>query len=210
MAEKTTTRKTNSFAKKNETAEVKEDVVTEVIEVDDKKDINNEETTSVPTSKKNIKKFKPEDLILCESVCGGKTYYTGIKTNNIYTFEALGAEEYVEYKDLVASVRSRDSMLFKPFIMVMDEDFINEQTRLKSFYESMYTPEDFEEFFTLTPAQMIEALDNMPSGIKDTIKNMAAGKISEGSFDSVARIKALDNYFGTRLMLLTELYEENN
>ena len=100
-------------------------------------------------------------------------------------------------------------MLFKPFIMVLDEDFINEQTNLKSFYDSMYTPEDFEEFFTLTPKQMVEALNNMPVGVKETVKSMAAAKIEDHSFDSVARIKALDDYFGTQLMLLTGLFGDD-
>lgn len=197
----TTTGKTNAFASKVE--KPVEGIETVV-------DSEKEKVESEPvTSKKKVKKFEQDDLILCQSVCGGQTFVKGIKTGTIYTFEALGAEEYIEYKDLVAFVRSKDSFLFKPFIMVMDEDFLNEQTKLKDFYDSMYTPEDFEEFFTLTPAQMKEALDNMPVGVKETIKNMAAGKISNGTFDSVARIKALDDYFGTKLMLLTELYGDD-
>ena len=73
----------------------------------------------------------------------------------------------------------------------------------------MYTPEDFEEFFTLNPNQMVEALNNMPVGVRETIKSMAVGRIQDGTFDSVARIKTLDNYFGTKMMLLTELYGDN-
>lgn len=205
MAEKTTTRKSNAFAKKAEVSEGKVEA-TEVI--NEEEAIKTESTVPTPTSKKAVKKFSPEDLILCESVCSGKTFFKGIKTGNIYTFEALRAEEYIEYRDLVASVRSRDPMIFKPFIMVMDEDFLNEQKKLKEYYDSMYTPKDFEDFFKLNPNQMVEALNNMPIGVRDTVKNMAAGKISNGTFDSVARIKALDNYFGTRLMLLTELYDD--
>ena len=117
--------------------------------------------------------------------------------------------KYIEYRDLVAAVRSKDNIIFKPFIIVLDEDFINEQKTLKSFYENMYTPEDFEEFFKLRPNQMVEALNNMPVGIRETIKSMAVGKIQDGVFDSVARIKALDDYFGTKMMLLTELYGDD-
>ena len=56
---------------------------------------------------------------------------------------------------------------------------------------------------------MVEALNNMPVGIRETIKSMAVGKIQDGVFDSVARIKALDDYFGTKMMLLTELYGDD-
>lgn len=197
----TTTPRKNSFIK--ETEAVVENTKTETVETAEAKEV------PVETSKKTVKKFNPDDLILCQSICVGQTFVKGFKSGVIYTFEALGAEEYIEYRDLIAAVRSKDSILFKPFIIVLDEDFINEQKTLKSFYDNMYTPEDFEEFFTLNPNQMVEALNNMPVGVRETIKSMAVGRIQDGTFDSVARIKALDNYFGTKMMLLTELYGDN-
>ena len=197
----TTTNRKNSFGKEEKSVE--ENTKPETVETVKAEEI------PVATSKVNIKKFSPDDMILCQSICVGQTFVKGFKSGTIYTFEALGAEEYIEYRDLVAAVRSKDSILFKPFIVVLDEDFINEQKTLKSFYENMYTPEDFEEFFRLKPNQMVEALNNMPIGIRETIKSMAVGKIQDGVFDSVARIKALDDYFGTKMMLLTELYGDD-
>ena len=197
----TTTSRKNAFTKEAES--VVENTNTETVETVKAEEI------PVATSKVNIKKFNPDDLILCQSICVGQTFVKGFKSGVIYTFEALGAEEYIEYRDLIAAVRSKDSILFKPFIIVLDEDFINEQKTLKSFYDNMYTPEDFEEFFTLNPNQMVEALNNMPVGVRETIKSMAVGRIQDGTFDSVARIKTLDNYFGTKMMLLTELYGDN-
>lgn len=199
----TTTPRKNSFIK--ETEVVAENTKPETVETVEVK----EAPVNTETSKKVVKKFNPDDMILCQSICVGQTFVKGFKSGTIYTFEALGAEEYIEYKDLVAAVRSKDNILFKPFIIVLDEDFINEQKTLKSFYENMYTPEDFEEFFRLKPNQMVEALNNMPVGIRETIKSMAVGKIQDGVFDSVARIKALDDYFGTKMMLLTELYGDD-
>lgn len=199
----TTTTRKNSFVKEAES--VVENTKPETVEAVEVK----EDPVNTETSKKAVKKFNPDDMILCQSICVGQTFVKGFKSGTIYTFEALGAEEYIEYRDLVAAVRSKDSILFKPFIIVLDEDFINEQKTLKSFYENMYTPEDFEEFFRLSPNQMVEALNNMPVGIRETIKSMAVGKIQDGVFDSVARIKALDDYFGTKMMLLTELYGDD-
>lgn len=199
----TTTTRKNSFVKEAES--VVENTKPETVEAVEVKEV----PVNTETSKKAVKKFNPDDMILCQSICVGQTFVKGFKSGTIYTFEALGAEEYIEYRDLVAAVRSKDSILFKPFIVVLDEDFINEQKTLKSFYENMYTPEDFEEFFRLNPNQMVEALNNMPVGIRETIKSMAVGKIQDGVFDSVARIKALDDYFGTKMMLLTELYGDD-
>ena len=204
MAVKKTTTTTRKNAFNKEVEPVVENTKPETVET-----VEAEEIAPIETSKKSVKKFNPDDMILCQSICVGQTFVKGFKSGTIYTFEALGAEEYIEYRDLVAAVRSKDNIIFKPFIIVLDEDFINEQKTLKTFYENMYTPEDFEEFFTLNPNQMVEALNNMPVGIRDTIKSMAVGKIQDGVFDSVARIKALDDYFGTKMMLLTELYGDN-
>ena len=201
----TTAPRKNAFTK--EVEPVVENTKTEAVEITEAEQTTEE--NPVVTSKKNVKKFNPDDMILCQSICVGQTFVKGFKSGTIYTFEALGAEEYIEYKDLVAAVRSKDNILFKPFIIVLDEDFINKQKTLKTFYENMYTPEDFEEFFKLRPNQMVEALNNMPVGIRETIKSMAVGKIQDGVFDSVARIKALDDYFGTKMMLLTELYGDD-
>lgn len=198
----TTTTRKNAFTKEVES--VVENTKPETVET-----VEAEEIAPIETSKKSVKKFNPDDMILCQSICVGQTFVKGFKSGTIYTFEALGAEEYIEYRDLVAAVRSKDNIIFKPFIIVLDEDFINEQKTLKTFYENMYTPEDFEEFFKLRPNQMVEALNNMPVGIRETIKSMAVGKIQDGVFDSVARIKALDDYFGTKMMLLTELYGDD-
>lgn len=202
----TTTARKNSFMKEAEP--VVENTKPETVESVEAEETVEEKAPMV-TSKKTVKKFNPDDLILCQSMCVGQTFVKGFKSGTIYTFEALGAEEYIEYRDLVAAVRSKDNIIFKPFIIVLDEDFINEQKTLKTFYDNMYTPEDFEEFFKLRPNQMVEALNNMPIGVRDTIKSMAVGRIQDGTFDSVTRIKALDDYFGTKMMLLTELYGED-
>ena len=204
MAVKKTTTTTRKNAFNKEVEPVVENTKPETVET-----VEAEEITPIETSKKTVKKFNPDDMILCQSICVGQTFVKGFKSGTIYTFEALGAEEYIEYRDLVAAVRSKDNIIFKPFIIVLDEDFINEQKTLKTFYKNMYTPEDFEEFFKLRPNQMVEALNNMPVGIRETIKSMAVGKIQDGVFDSVARIKALDDYFGTKMMLLTELYGDD-
>ena len=212
--ETTTTKSTTAKSAKATTPVVeKETVVSEIEEVqpeieEAEVEIKEAEPVEIKTSKKKVKQFEPEDMILCESVASGATFVKGIKSGQIYTFENRGAEEYIEYRDLVAGVRTRSSILFKPFIMVLDQDFINEQTKLKDFYESMYTPADFEEFFRIKPSQMKEALDAMPEGVKDTIKNMARTKIEQKTLDSVQKIKLLDEYFGTKLMLLTGLYDD--
>ena len=60
----TTTPHKNSFIK--ETEAVVENVKTETVETVEAKEV------PVETSKKTVKKFNPDDLILCQSICVGQ------------------------------------------------------------------------------------------------------------------------------------------
>lgn len=164
-----------------------------------------EEQETVKEAKERI--FNQEDKILCQSVSPGITHVKGIKTGEIYTFESEGATEYIEYRDLVAAIRSNSDIIFKPFIIVKDKDFIDEQEKLKKYYDSLYTIEDYDAFFNLDPYRMKDVLEQLPEGILNTIKSMAVTRIADGSLDSVARIKALDEFFGTQLSMLTGLFD---
>lgn len=171
-------------------------------------DVVQEQTEQETVKEAKVKKFNPEDKILCQSVSAGITHVKGQKTGEIYTFESEGATEYIEYRDLVAAIRTNSNIIFRPFILVKDKDFIEEQDKLKKYYDSLYTIEDYNEFFRLPAYRMKDILDQLPDGIKNTIKSMAVTKIANGSLDSVARIKALDEYFGTQLSMLTGLFDE--
>ena len=46
----------------------------------------------------------------------------------------------------------------------------------------------------------------LPEGAKESIKHMASAMISNGSLDSVKKIKILDEIFDTKFMLMTEMF----
>ena len=45
------------------------------------------------------------------------------------------------------------------------------------------------------------ALKNAPKGVQQAVKNIAGEKIMDGSLDSLAKIKAIDEILGTDLKL---------
>ena len=61
---------------------------------------------------------------------------------------------------------------------------------------------DFENILNLPKEQMKEAIDKLPKGCKECIKGIIATHIDEGSLDSVAKIKMLDEIFGTNMLLM--------
>lgn len=193
--------KTKTTAKKVETQNIS-NLEEEMIVPEEE---NQEEVEIKEIPKKRT--FGKEDLIPCHSIMIGKTFVTGIKSGNTYVFETMGAETEIEYQDLVALVNTNSSFLFKPFIIVDDDDFINQSPKLKKYYDGMYSIDDLAEIFRLPYNKIPSELDRLPEGAKQSIKSLASEYIAKGKLDSVKVIKALDDYFDTQLMLLTGLYD---
>lgn len=155
-----------------------------------------------------VKKFKNDDMILCKSVLPGITNVKGEKTGDVYSFRIVGDEMEIAYQDLKWMVQARSKFLFYPFIIVLDNDFVEQNQILKDFYAEHYCIDNVDALLRKSPREIIAALDKMPAGIKDSIKSIAATKIGSGELDSVSTIRALDKYFGTKLMLITGLYND--
>lgn len=169
--------------------------------------IDNLGTTDKKEEAPKLKKFEKDDYIVCHSIMAGKTFMEGIKTKNVYIFESIGATSEVEYQDLIAAVNVNSSYLFRPFIVVDDVDFIEQCPKLKKYYDQMYSVNDLAQILTLPPHRIVEEIDKLPSGAKQSIRSIVAEQVANGLLDSVSKIKAIDEYFGTQFMLLTGLYD---
>ena len=149
------------------------------------------------------KKFASDDRISCKSVLSGKTHLLGKRTNMIYTFLGRNDTIGIEYQDLVAEVRAGTKLLFHPMIVIEDQNFINEFPKLKDFYEKLYPVSDLKNLLK-RPAREIQAiLPNLPNGVIDSMKSVAADMVRSGELDSIATIRALDGAWGTDLAILT-------
>lgn len=165
------------------------------------------ETVEAPAKKVTVIKAKSatyddNDLIICRSIKPGSTYMTGLRSKEIYEFEARDAEVGVRYCDLMAAINKRSSFLFAPFIIVEDEEFVNNSPKLKDFYDHMYTAADLEAILELPPSNLAEVLPRLSGSAQEALKSAAATGIADGTFDSLSRIKVLDSYFETDLVLL--------
>ena len=155
--------------------------------------------------KKIIRKFEPDDLITCTSITSGELLMVGEKTNSLYRWADRGDEQDVEYQDLIFAVRKGSGFVFKPRFIIKDEDFLDQNPSVKEKYETMYTLKDIKDVLALSPQAMKQTILELPDGAKDSLKSVAATMITNGSLDSVAKIKILDEIFDTQLMLMTEL-----
>lgn len=191
---------------KNATKEPKTKVVAETKKIEKVEEAVIDETTEEIVEyveKVEPRKFKDDDLIPCRSVTNGKFVYTGKATKTCYRFMNYGDTEYIAYKDLRLAVNNvnANSCCFSPKIIIEDNDFIEAFPRLKQFYETMYTTNDYMEILRLPYDQMTNAIMQMPEGARSTIKGLVSTMIRNGSLDSVTKIQKLDEIFGTNLLL---------
>lgn len=149
---------------------------------------------------KPTRKFKNDELIPCKSITNGKLLVDGDKSGILYKWADYGDVEEVEYRDLLYMVRSRAPWVYKPRLIVLDEDFIEQNPDLKNIYDSMYEVKDLRDILKMSPSQMKKTIDSLPVGAKEAIKGVAATMIDRGQLDSVEKIKVLDEIFGTKLL----------
>lgn len=150
------------------------------------------------------KTFKDSDGIVCRSITQGGLYMEGLKSHMLYEWVEYGDITEVEYADLAAAVRVKSSYIFGPHFLIDDDDFIEEFPQLKKFYTENYTMTDLETILILPVDRMVEEISALPKSAKESLKVLASSSITEGTLDSVSKIKALDDIFGTNLSVLAE------
>lgn len=155
--------------------------------------------------KTESKKFAQDDLIPCKSITAGELLMVGERTKMLYRWADADDVQEIEYQDLIYATRSNSGFVFKPRFIIMDNDFVIQNPKVQEKYDTMYTNKDLRDILLLSPAEIKKAIPTLPEGAKESLKSMASTMIDNGSLDSVARIKVLDELFNTNLMLKTEL-----
>lgn len=164
-------------------------------------DIEIKETETKKDTPKQAKKYAPGDMIPCRSITYGELLLPGAKTKLLYTWANYGDVTEVEFQDLQALKSTRSTYLFKPRFIIEDEELIEQW---KGDFGKMYeeiTNTDVEAIFKLPVNQLKAKLKKAPAGIQQAVKNIAGEKIMNGSLDSLAKIKAIDEILGTQLKM---------
>ena len=183
------------------------DVSTTVVE---EVETEKKETVSKRTSKKveSKKKFEPSSEIDCRSIVQGQLFMDGVKTGRDYRWEDYGDTTGVEYRDLVSLVHSKSGYIFNPFFIIDNEDFIKEFPQLEKFYKENYSVRELSDILALPNNEMVSTIQILPKSAVDTLKKIAVNQVTSGQIDSVRKIRALDEVFGTDLNLIAEVFNQ--
>lgn len=194
----TTTKKTTAKPKTTAVAkeQVKEDVIENVIDVKE---------VVEPEVVKEKKVFTDSDYILCRSVCSGGLNIIS-QSGNLYEFNDYGAECEINYRDLVTLIRRGSEHVFLPRFVILDEDFLKDFPTVQRVYGAMYTMNDLVEILELPISRMKVEIEKLPNDTKDSMRNLVATQIANGKLDSISKVRALTEIFGSDFNLLSDLF----
>ena len=149
--------------------------------------------------KKAVYQPNQTDLILCRSVTAGWLGVSG-KSGQYYIFENFGDECELEYQDLFALKSRHSNYIYAPHFVIEDEDLLDNPrwADVKKFYDDeVYTLADVEAVLNTPTPGFKAALEKMPRGLAKSLQVYVAEKIEDGSFDSLKKIRIIDEVFGT-------------
>lgn len=159
------------------------------------------ETKKTKTVARAPKKYAPDEMIPCRSMTYGELLLTGTKSKMLYTWANYGDVTEMEFQDLQALRSTRSSYLFKPRFIIEDPELVEQwENDLGKMYKDIIDI-DVEEMFKLPLSQFKSRLKKAPTGVQQAVKNIAGEKILNGSLDSLAKIKAIDEILDTDLKL---------
>lgn len=198
-AKKTTTKKTTT--KKTASPKAKPVEAEEILEEEDIVE-EKEEKVEKPVAKKT---FHSDDMILCRSTKVGKVVMEGDISKNVYRWMNYGDVAEVEYRDLVSAVRRHSSYIYAPCFVVDDEDFVDGFLELKKFYTEKFTVSELTDILNMNEGEMEDAIAVLPQSAKEEFINLVYTSISDGTLDSVRKIKTLERLLDADFSLAAEI-----
>lgn len=179
---------------------VKEVPVSAVEDTTEIKEVPKAPKTTVKVDDKPApRQFNQNDLILCRSVTAGWLGVSG-KSGQYYVFEDFGDECEIEYQDLFALKSRHSQYIYAPHFVIEDEELLENPrwADVAKFYDNeVYTMEDVEAVLNLPVSNFKSALEKLPKGLAKSLQVTVAQKIEDGTFDSLKKIKIIDEVYGT-------------
>ena len=117
------------------------------------------------------------------------------------TSAKYGDIAYVEYQDLYAAKSRRSDFIYSPLFIIDDEELLSNSrwADVKEFYDNMYSYDDINVILKLDNASFRNVISQAPAGLRKAVEIEMVTQLEEGTFDSLQKIKIVDQICGTDL-----------
>jgi hypothetical protein len=139
------------------------------------------------------------ELIPVMNITNGPLIYQSKKTGMEIKFEKYGDVEYLEVGELLTMRSGQRRFLDEPWIFIMDDE-VTEYLGLDKLYKKLVNPSNIDQIFNFNVDHFTEVIKSSPRGYAQLLISRAKEKIKNGSLDSVAKIKALEERFNIELV----------
>lgn len=191
----TAAKKTTGTKKTNKKSVPKEECST-AVELTQEKPVVDEHVNSEPTIEKRV--YQATDMIPCKSVRYGVLQHVSKKSGDMYEWADYGDIVDVTYGDLLALKSRKSKFLFAPWFLILDDQLVDEWklSDIYSYYEDF---DDIEEFLNGGVISLRRKLPNAPQGFKELVVHKAGEMLRNGTLDSIATVKAIDEILNKNL-----------
>ena len=195
---RTSTKKSETKAVSETEVKVDEVVVeTPVEEISAKKPV-------IVKEEKPVRKFAGDELIPCRSVTGGELICRATRDGETYHWSGYGDVKEMTFSDLSSLRAQKSAFIFDPLFIIEDDEVL-EQPRwqeVKALYANMYDASDINEVLDMPLSKFKKVFDTLPKGLKEAVKTEIATQINRGTFDSIQKVRYVDEVCGTDLECL--------
>lgn len=183
----------------NKAETVEKDVEVEVTEtIEEKVELKKSESKIVEPVVE--REYKGDDLIPCRSMTKGELIYVGKKTKEVYTWADYDDITEVEYQDLLALKSAKSPFIFETLFIIEDEELIEtaKWKDVKAIYEQIYS-DDVPTLISMDTNKFKRVFPSLPNGLKRAVVTEVATQMEAGTFDSIQKIKLIDELCNTDL-----------
>lgn len=188
-------------AKKTNTTVAKEaieETITPVIQ-----DHPDQEESVVPTTMPTVYRVKeplsPNTFVTVKNGFNGKLVYRSRKTGERYVWETFGDEQDMELQEL-KNAKSASRLFFENNWFMFDDPEVIANLGVERYYRNALTIDGFDEIFEMKPDALIQKVNMLSSGQRNSLAYRARQKISVGEIDSLKVIDALEKSLGIELI----------
>lgn len=137
-------------------------------------------------------------LVPVMNVTNGALVYASKRTGAEYHFTNYGDIEYIEVSELLTMRSSAKAFIDEPHLIILDDEVI-EYMGLRKQYNNLSNAQNIDVVFTFTNEEFEEVVNIAPKGIQVLIVSRAKTLYNEGTFDSVQKIRFLNEKFAIEI-----------
>ena len=155
-----------------------------------------------PKEKAKIEIVDRKD-IPCRSVVAHKVYYD--PTNSLFSYEWDGFETIkIPYGHILEIIKKAKGIFMKPYIVIDDNEFVEEMPKLKALYEDYSCVNRLETLITKDNNTIRKELALVPASMRGVLFKKVQYLIASGKINNISLIRLLERDFGCSFMDIIE------